>query len=92
MESFACRVETATRRKYTPEEKIRSVLEGSRREVTVSSLRRREGIRPHTYYLRAKEFMDVRKGRLTCDSGRDGTRQEIQRLKREVDQLPCGVS
>ena len=37
------RVSTATRRKYTPEEKIRIVLEGFRREVTVSDLCRREG-------------------------------------------------
>ena len=36
--SFVRRVRTATRRKYTPEEKIRIVLEGFRREVTVSDL------------------------------------------------------
>ena len=36
--SFAIRVRTATRRKYTPEEKIRIVLEGFRREVTVNDL------------------------------------------------------
>ena len=44
-ESFVRTVKTATRRKYTPEEKIRIVLEGFRREVTVSDLCRREGIR-----------------------------------------------
>ena len=32
--SFVRRVRTATRRKYTPEEKIRIVLEGFCREVT----------------------------------------------------------
>ena len=50
------RVSTATRRKYTPEEKIRIVLEGFRREVTVSDLCRREGIKPHSYYAWTKEF------------------------------------
>ena len=40
---FVRRVRTATRRKYTPEEEIRIVLEGFRREVTVSDLCRREG-------------------------------------------------
>ena len=35
--SFVRRVRTATRRKYTPEEKIRIVLEGFRREVAVTS-------------------------------------------------------
>ena len=36
--SFVRRVRAATRRKYTPEEKIRIVLEGFRREVTVNDL------------------------------------------------------
>ena len=45
--SFVRRVRSATRRRYTPEEKIRIVLEGFRREVTVNDLCRREGIKPH---------------------------------------------
>ena len=48
--SFVRRVKGATRRRYTAEEKIRVVLEGFRREVTVNDLRRREGIKPHSYY------------------------------------------
>ena len=48
--SFVRTVKAAARRKYTPEEKIRIVLEGFRREVTVSDLCRREGIKPHSYY------------------------------------------
>ena len=36
--SFVRRVKAATRRRYAPEEKIRIVLEGFRREVTVSDL------------------------------------------------------
>jgi transposase-like protein len=41
---FMQQVRVASRRKYTPEEKVRIVLEGFRREVTVSELCRREGI------------------------------------------------
>ena len=48
--SFVRTVKAATRRRYTPEEKIRVVLEGFRREVTVNDLCRREGIKPHSYY------------------------------------------
>ena len=48
--SFVRTVKAATRRKYTPEEKVRIVLEGFRREATVSDLCRREGIKPHSYY------------------------------------------
>ena len=81
--SFVRRVRAATRRRYTPEEKIRIVLEGFRREVTVNDLCRREGIKPHSYYAWAKEFMEAGKERLTRDSVRDATRQEIHALKRE---------
>ena len=52
--SFIRQVRTAARRKYTPEEKIRIVLEGFRREVTVSDLCRREGIKPGTFYAWTK--------------------------------------
>ena len=50
--SFVRQVRAATRRKYTHEEKIRIVLKGFRREVSVNDLCRREGIKPHSYYLR----------------------------------------
>ena len=49
-QSFMRSVRRATRRKYTPEEKIRIVLEGFRREATVNDLCRREGINPANYY------------------------------------------
>ena len=81
------RVRTATRRKYTPEEKIRIVLEGFRREVTVSDLCRREGIKPHSYYAWTKEFMEAGKERLTRDAVRDATQQEVHQLKRENVEL-----
>ncbi|MDP7219115.1 MAG: transposase [Arenicellales bacterium] len=77
----------ATRRKYTPEEKIRIVLEGFRREVTVNDLCRREGIKPHSYYAWTKEFMEAGKERLARDSVRDATRQEIGELRRENEEL-----
>ncbi len=54
--SFLRQVRAATRRKYTPEEKIRIVLEGFRRETTVSDLCRREGIKPHSYYAWTKDY------------------------------------
>ena len=85
--TFVRRVRAATRRKDTPEEKIRVVLEGFRREVTVNDLCRREGIKPHSYYSWTKEFMEAGKERLARDSVRDATRQEIHALKRENGEL-----
>jgi transposase len=85
--SFVRQVRAATRRKYTPEEKIRIVLEGFRRETTVNDLCRREGIKPGAYYAWTKDFMEAGKERLTRDSVRDATRQELEQLKRENSEL-----
>ena len=80
---FIRQVRAASRRKYTPEEKVRIVLEGFRREVAVNELCRREGIKPGAYYSWTKDFMEAGKERLTRDTVRDATRQEINELKRE---------
>ena len=85
--SFVRQVRAATRCKYTPEEKTRIVLEGFRREVTVNDLCRREGIKPHSYYAWTKEFMEAGKERLSRDTVRDATRQEIVELRRENGEL-----
>ena len=90
--AFVRRVRTLTRRKYTPEEKIRIVLEGFRREITVSDLCRREGIKPGVYYAWTKDFMEAGKERLTRDTVRDATRQEIEHLQRESHDLKMLVA
>ena len=80
---FMQQVRVAGRRKYTPEEKVRIVLEGFRREVAVKDLCRREGIKPGAFYAWTKDFMEAGKERLTRDAARDATRQEIEQIKRE---------
>jgi transposase len=84
---FMRQVRVASRRKYTPEEKVRIVLEGFRREVAVNELCRREGIKPGAYYAWTKDFMEAGKERLTRDAARDATRQEIEQMKRENAEL-----
>ena len=77
-------VRVAARRKYTPEEKVRIVLEGFRHEVAVRDLCRREGIRPGAFYAWTKDFMEAGKERLTRDAVRDATRQELEQIRREA--------
>jgi len=92
---FIKQVRMASRRKYTPEEKVRIVLEGFRREVAVNELCRREGIKPGTYYAWTKDFMEAGKERLTRDSVRDATRHEVDGFKRdnvELKQLVAELS
>ena len=80
-------IKRATRRRFTPEEKIAIVLEGFRRDTPVCDLCRREGIHPATYYAWLKDFMEAGKERLTRDTIRDATRSEVQELKRDNAQL-----
>ena len=85
--SFIKRVRRITRRKFTPEEKIRIVLEGFRHEVPIRDLCRREGIRPNIYYAWLRDFMEAGKERMTRDTVRDATRAEVDGLKRENERL-----
>jgi transposase len=80
-------IKRATRRKFTPEEKITIVLEGIRRDTPISDLCHREGIHPGTYYAWLKDFMEAGKERLTRDIVRDATRSEVKEIRRENDRL-----
>jgi len=80
-------IKRVTRRKFTPEEKVRIVLEGFRRDTPIRDLCRREGIRPGTYYAWLKDFMEAGRERLTRDTTRDATKAEVQELKRESARL-----
>jgi transposase len=84
---FMQQVRVTARRKYTSEEKVRIVLEGFRREVAIRDLCRREGIKPGAFYAWTKDFMEAGKERLTRDTARDATRQEIEQIKRENTDL-----
>ncbi len=89
---FMQQVRVAARRKFTPEEKVRIVLEGFRREVAVNELCRREGIRPSTYYAWLKDFIEAGKDRLTRDITRDATKGEVRELKCENARLKTLVA
>jgi transposase len=80
-------IKRVTRRKFTPEEKVRIVLEGFRRDTPIRDLCRREGIRSGTYYAWLKDFMEAGKERLQRDTIREATTSEVQNLKRENDRL-----
>ena len=85
--SFVRQIRSATRRKYTSEEKIRIVLEGFRQDSMVNELCRREGIKPNSFYSWTKDFPEAGKQRLSRDTLRDATQHEIEQLKRENTDL-----
>lgn len=80
-------IRSATRRKFTAEEKIRIVLEGLRGEIAVTELARREGIAPTVYYRWSKAFLEAGKNGLTKDTHRDATTDEVRHLKADNDAL-----
>jgi transposase len=80
------RTKQVTRRRFTPEEKVRIVIEGIRGEIPISVLCRREGIRSNVYYKWLKDFMEAGKARLKGDTQREASRAE-EVLKREADRL-----
>lgn len=86
-EGFIQSVKRKTKRKYTAEDKIRIVLEGMKREVSVAELCRREGIHAHVYYTWVKNFMEAGKARLKGDTTRAADEAEVQELKRQNERL-----
>ena len=81
------RTRNVTRRKYTPEEEVRIVIEGIRGEISVSALCRREGINPGVYYKWLKAYMEAGKSRLKGDTLREANKAEVDALKRENERL-----
>src|SRR5205814_7895156 len=74
-------IRRATRRHHSAEEKIRIVLEGLRGEDSIAELCRKEGINQNLYYRWSKEFLEAGKKRLTGDTAREATSDEVKELK-----------
>lgn len=85
------KIRKETNRKYTSENKIRIVLEGFRKEISVSDLCRRENIHVGIYYKWLKDFMEAGKNRLKGDYLREANKSEVQALQRENERLKAVV-
>ena len=86
-ESVVREIRRKTRKKYSSEEKIRTVLEGMRGEESISAICRREGISPNLYYRWSKDFLEAGKKRLNGDTVREANSHEVNELKSENEQL-----
>ena len=80
-------IKRKTRRKFNSEEKIRIVLEGLRGEDSIATICRREGINPNLYYRWSKAFLEGGKKRLSGDTKRAATSDEVTILRRENEDL-----
>jgi len=86
-ESIIKEIKRKTRRKFSSEEKIRIVLEGLKGEESISDLCRREGIHPTMYYSWSKAFLEGGKRRLSGDTAREATSQEVTDIRGENQNL-----
>ena len=77
-------IRRATRRNYSAEEKIRIVLQGLRGEDSIAELCRKEGINQNLYYRWSKEFLEAGKKRLSGDTAREATSDEVKDLRQEA--------
>ena len=80
-------IRRATRRRFSAEEKIRIVLDGLRGEDTIAELCRREGIAQNLYYRWSKEFLEAGKKRLSGDTAREASSEEVKSLRAESRHL-----
>jgi transposase len=76
-----------TRKNYSPEEKIRIVLEGLKGEASIEDICLKEGISSNLFYSWSKEFQEGGKGRLNGDFKREVSTSEVQSLKNENTDL-----
>ena len=86
------KIRSATKKRFTAEEKIRIVLEGLRGQIPISEVCRREGLSAAAYYKCSKDFLDAGKNGLTLSIRRDATTDEVRQLKDENDSLKKAVA
>ena len=80
-------IKRRTRRTFTSEEKIKIVLEGLRGEDTIAAICRKHGIHANNYFKWSKEFIEAGKRRLSGDTLREATRDEVSELRKMNDIL-----
>jgi transposase len=80
-------IRRATRKRYSSEEKIRIVLGGLRGEESVAELCRKEGINANIYYRWSKDVLEAGKKRLSGDTVREATSDEVNDLRRQSAEL-----
>jgi transposase len=86
-EAVVREIRRKTRRKFSPEEKIRIVLEGLKGEESISQICRREGMASGLYYRWSKAFLEAGKRRLKGDTKREASTVEVSALKHENSEL-----
>ncbi len=82
-ENFIKEIRRKTRRTFSSEQKINIVMEALRAESSVAELCRKYSIQESLFYKWNKEFLEAGKKRLTGDTTREATSDEVTELRKE---------
>jgi len=86
-ETYLKDIRRKTRRVFTAEQKILFVMEALRAETSIAELCRKYAIQESTFYKWNKEFIEVGKKRLSGDTTREATSDEVALLREENRKL-----
>ena len=76
-----------TRRVFSAEQKITIVMEALRAEMSVAEICRKYAIIESQFYKWNKEFLEAGKKRLSGDTTREATSEEVAELRKENQRL-----
>jgi transposase len=85
--NFVKDIRRKTRKLYSSEQKILIVMEALRGEEPVAAICRKHGIAESMFYKWNKEFLEAGKKRLTGDTTREATSDEVTELRKENQKL-----
>ena len=86
-ENFISDIRRKTRRIFSSEQKILIVMEALRGEDSVAAICRKHGIVESVFYKWNKEFLEAGKKRLSGDTTREATSDEVTALRKENQKL-----
>ncbi len=86
-ENFIKEIRRRTRRTFSSEQKITIVMEALRAETSVAELCRKYSIQEPQFYKWNKEFLEAGKKRLSGDTTREATSDEVTELRKENQRL-----
>ncbi len=86
-ENYIKEIRRKTRRIFSSEQKITIVMEALRAEISVSELCRKYSINESQFYKWNKEFLEAGKKRLSGDTTREATSDEVIELRKENQKL-----
>lgn len=86
-ENYIKEIRRKTKRIFTSEQKINIVMEAIRAEIPVAELCRKYSIHASQFYKWNKEFLEAGKKRLSGDTTREATSDEVAELRKENQRL-----